>query len=143
MSSSTSHYTKINRLRGKGRPVRVSDRVVGEIVNGVLIKHASPAHMLREPRAWAWDKTIVDMALAEGVEQTIIVTDETKTVYEAPLEGFRQHGIEIDRGFGPQIALRLEQWTITSPAGSTPARREQPEQPVKPEARQMSLWGEG
>ena len=68
--------------------------------------------MLRAPRGWALDAAVLDQLRALRVT-TIVVTDaETGTVYSAPLNEFSTHGVAFERGFGLQLALPLDYWSI-------------------------------
>ena len=71
-------------------------------------------HQLRQPPAWATDAGHLDLLRAHnGVGVRLVLT--TGAVLEAPLEAFGRHGLELDRGFGRQIALPLRYWTVHRP----------------------------
>jgi hypothetical protein len=69
-------------------------------------------HLLRQPPAWAIDLQILEAAKQDGAEWVEIADVESHKVYLAPLVAFFLHGIRIDRGFGPQIALPLAHWHV-------------------------------
>jgi len=89
-----------------GRPVAsLSGRTLRKRVRGSI-------HQLRQPPAWAIDLQILEAARQDGAEWVEITDIENSKVYRAPLVAFFIHGIRIDRGFGPQIALPLAHWRV-------------------------------
>jgi hypothetical protein len=91
-------------------------QVVGEVVDGVLRKSIrGSVHMLRQPRAIAWDTCALEQAEDLGATRTEVLDLETGTLYTAPLSAFWRYGVRLDRGHGPQIALPLDRWTVTRP----------------------------
>jgi len=66
--------------------------------------------MLRAPRAWAFGLDSLDEAERLGAGRVELYDTETATTYEADLARIRTKGIAIDRGRGPQLALKLEEW---------------------------------
>lgn len=111
---STSQKQKSQRKR---MPVYRSDgRMVGDFFGDTLIKHVSASrHMLRSPKAWAFDKHIIDQAKRAGLKYVEIHDRESGLIYKSNLDNFIWHGISFNRGFGAQIALKLEKWTVTNP----------------------------
>lgn len=127
------------------RPVYAMSRrgpvVTGHIVTDpdgrlVLECRRDPAvHMLRLPRpAWALDAGALRDAAAHGCAAVRIVT--AAGAWEAPLRAWRDRGIPVNRGHGPQVALALDaaDWTLT-PAG----QRREPERDTRPAAVPLSL----
>jgi hypothetical protein len=82
----------------------------------VLYKTADPAiHQLRQPPAWAWDRQVLDQAQSLEAVDTVIRERRSKRTWTAPLNLFRAHGFEFDRGHGPQVALPLAFWRVEDP----------------------------
>jgi hypothetical protein len=66
-------------------------------------------HMMRHPRGWATDVTILEAAEAQGAVLHRIVTADGEC-WTAPLRLFHEYGVEIERGFGPQRLLPERYW---------------------------------
>lgn len=118
-----THFTSpYVRKSSKSIPVyREDGRVVGQVGDGVLIKHARRSkHMLQKPMGWAWDETCIAQAEDAGANQTQIHDDETNQVFTASLADFHQHGIFLNRRFGKQICLPLKYWQVTKPGQQLP-----------------------
>ena len=96
---STSQKQKSQRKR---MPVYRSDgRMVGDFFGDTLIKHVSASrHMLRSPKAWAFDKHIIDQANRAGLKYVEIHDRESGLIYKSNLDKFFWHGISFNRGFG-------------------------------------------
>lgn len=78
--------------------------------DGVLRKTARSRHMLRTPRAWAFDEAHIAAAQRTGVLRVEVFDTDTQTTYRAAVADFETFGIRLDRGYGPQIALPLARW---------------------------------
>ena len=76
--------------------------------------------MLKRPPAWAAAVEALDAAKAAGAQWVEYHDLDTGKTYRAVLEAFFRHGLRIDRGYGPQLALPLAYWTVTG--GRVPAR---------------------
>jgi len=72
-------------------------------------------HFLRKPPAIAFDKGALDRAEAAGAVRVRVVDQETGTVYSATIAHIRRAGLEIDRGWGTQLALPLESFVRQKP----------------------------
>ena len=97
--------------RDKVRPIKIDGRYMGEIDNGCIRKHVRGSiHMLRNPKGWAWDKHVIELAEKRGIQDFSIVDDENTHIYHARLSDFRQFGITIDRGYGLQVCLPISHW---------------------------------
>jgi hypothetical protein len=102
-----------------GTPIYVNGRVVGYVACGVFRKTlCGSKHMLRQPRAWAFDQSSLDDAAAAGATLVSILDRENGSVYLASLETIREHGFRVIRGHGNQWALALDHWRIN---GQEPA----------------------
>lgn len=69
-------------------------------------------HLLRLLPGWAVDIEDLHAAEAAGVHMLELHDRETGAVYRVELSVFRECGLEIDFGFGPQMALALEHWDV-------------------------------
>lgn len=109
-------------------PVRAGNgRIVGILEGEVLKKKVRRSvHLLRQPRGWAWDVSILEEAEEHGALYTELIDEESTKIYWAPLSEFQSHGVSIDRGFGKQIVLPLAYWQVTRQGA--------------PRVEQLSLW---
>jgi hypothetical protein len=88
--------------------------------NGILKRKASAQrHQLRKPPAWAFEENILREAERQGVTLVQVVDTDTGTTYTASVSRFWTHGVRIERGFGVQWALPLNQWHREDPAQKT------------------------
>jgi hypothetical protein len=121
------------------QPVRAANgRVVGHVAGGVFSKRVrGSVHMLRAPRGWALDvPTLADLR-ALGVVTVTVTDTESDTTYSAPLAEFSAHGVALNRGFGPQVALPLGYWRVNGQPPALAPREPDPDAP-----RQLSLFAE-
>jgi hypothetical protein len=96
--------------------VSVGGRVVGEVVEGKFIKRVKASrHMLRDPKGWGLDVESLADARDLGAESVEIHDTETDITYSAPVARIQAKGFRFDRGFGPQICLALQYWSIRRP----------------------------
>lgn len=101
------------RTRSQATPVRVGRRVVGQVRAGVFSKKVrGSAHMLRTPAAWAFDRSSLVAAENAGAHTVRVEDTETGVLYTVGLPVLWSTGIEIDRGFGQQVALPLRYWSV-------------------------------
>jgi hypothetical protein len=104
-------------------------KVVAVIVGGALTKTVSGSiHFLRSPRAIALDLGAVQAAEAQGVSQIFISDRETSTVYRSTVTELYRHGWRFNRGWGEQIAMRLDRWQRDSDQVKT-TETQPPERP--------------
>ena len=75
--------------------------------------------MLRRPRAWACDVDALDQARAAGAVWVEVLDLDTGASYRAALADFYRRGVAINRGHGPQLALPLACWEVTSGRSTT------------------------
>lgn len=113
-SSKSSHKKPVYRSDG---------RVIGNLVGDTLIKSVfGSRHMLRTPKSWAVDTVSVMQAKEAGAKNIEIRDRETGSIYRSSFENFLRYGIHLDRGFGKQIALPLEKWSVIHPGESSPTQ---------------------
>jgi len=66
--------------------------------------------MLRRPLAWAVDVAALDQAVQAGARWVLLTDTESGRRYLAAVATLRDHGLRLERGFGPQMALTLDAW---------------------------------
>ena len=104
---------------------------VADLIGTTVVKRVKEkTHMLRTPPSWAFDKKIIDEAYANGATDIRIETTDTDKVYKTTMKIFIDKAIKIDRGFGRQVALLIENWTTKSPEETTES----------PEEKQLSVF---
>lgn len=110
-----------------GKPLHKSPRprlvrnqagcVVGSIrvLNGRTVLYSrvdERLHMLRSPRAWAKDRVALDEARRAGAEAVVLEDHHAARSWDAPLDAFDAHGLDLNRGHGEQVALPVERWHV-------------------------------
>ena len=98
-------------------PVRKADGTVVAHVSGeILYKKVKPElHMLRNPPAWAFDRTTIDQAKTLGATAIILIDDKTGRRWGITIKRFDDLYFEVNRGHGEQIAVALPAWQIFEP----------------------------
>ena len=90
---------------------RFDGKPVGYIEDGILKKRVQASkHMLRIPRGWAWDKDILEEAVAEGIGKTEIFDTEEDVTFTSKIQDILEKGQEINRGHGLQVVLPISGW---------------------------------
>jgi len=100
------------RHRQDRRPLYSPEgKVCAVIVGGVLKKAVEGSkHFLRQPPAIALDLGAVQAAEADGVSLVVVIDRETSAVYQTTITELHERGFCLNRGFGEQIAMRLDRW---------------------------------
>lgn len=102
---------------GSVTPIRVGVKVVGEVRGGAFVKTVkSSKHMLRKPLGWALDLDSLQAVKDLGARYVELHDADTRRVYSAPIATIEAKGITFDRGWGRQVALGLEYWTVAGSA---------------------------
>ncbi len=84
--------------------------------DGILKRRASAQrHQLRHPPAWAFEENILREAEQQGVTLVQVQDTDSGCTYTANLSRFWTHGVRLDRGYGVQWALPLNQWYKEDP----------------------------
>ena len=97
--------------------IRVGNRVVGTVVGKLFIKQINGSqHFLRAPHAIAFDKQSLRQAYEAGATDAMVIDKETGIAYCASLLDIYAKGIDVERGFGKQIALPVKEWNEMKPA---------------------------
>lgn len=106
----------MNTRRGShaALPIRTSSGHVVGIVEGDLFKksvHASK-HFLRRPAAICFDVGTLDQAEAVGAVLVEVTDIESGRTYRASITKIRERGFSVNRGFGRQVGLPLEEFAL-------------------------------
>ena len=99
-------------------------------------------HMLRAPQAWALDMADLDAARRMGVHLVHVHDLEALAHHWASLQTIEARGFDLDRGYGLQRGLALEDWRPTRAAAVRLARDLAAREP-EPAGVQTSLWQGG
>ena len=92
-------------------PIYAGAKVVGSVSGLVFYKELSgPRHMLRKPRAWAFDKQSLWDAEAAGAKWAEILDRANGKRYRAKLETIFARGFVVKRGCGAQWGMCLADW---------------------------------
>lgn len=121
-------------LPGTNKPVGfVSGRFFRKTIVG-------SRHMLRTPRAIAFDRSTLDDAARAGATHVSVKDSETGKTYTAAIDTIQRYGFSVVRGFGNQVALTLDRYSIDGeqPQAEQQARATNQER----KAMQPGLFGE-
>lgn len=109
--------------RGRGRTKRsgeylrsVTGKVVGVVSGGVFRRHCKSRGFLRVPPGIAFLRDNLVEAQSLGASRVEVKDDESGVVYAAEIGDVLAHGFKVERGFGLQVALPLDKFTVTSSA---------------------------
>ncbi|MBI5944640.1 MAG: hypothetical protein HY864_09745 [Chloroflexi bacterium] len=112
-----------------GTPIRVSGRIVGQVIPPNYVKDITNRHMLTTPPAIANDIQALTDAERAGAIYCVFTNINTGIVYTASIAEIFERGRHVNFGYGDQYALGLGHWTQSqAPGYATPT--EEPE--VKP-----------
>ncbi|MCL4833499.1 MAG: hypothetical protein KJZ86_13735 [Caldilineaceae bacterium] len=104
-------------------PIFVAGRStpIGFVQGNVFCKWIQGSkHILRTPRAIAFDRSTLADAERAGAVFAQVTDDETKTVYRARIDAIWTHGFSVNRGYGSQIGLTLNRFDVNGkPAAAT------------------------
>jgi hypothetical protein len=104
-------FSKGSSSKVKYTNIRVGNRIVGSVKDGVFIKTVKASkHFLRVPPAIAFDIDSLKRASEAGAHYVRVIDTDSNRVYVAPISAIWQKGIQVDRGYGRQIALPLKYW---------------------------------
>lgn len=88
-----------------------SGRVIGHVhADRLELSRKASRHQLRRPPAWAIDTAALEQAEAAGARYVLVTDTESGRRYLASVATLRDRGLKFDRGFGPQVALTLDEW---------------------------------
>lgn len=107
-----------NQTPNKGVPIFVNGHTVGIVSGATFYKSITGSkHILRVPRAIGFDRCTLDAAERAGAVNVHITDNETGTTYTATIADVRHYGVAVARGFGPQVALPIDRYSVN---GATP-----------------------
>jgi len=99
--------------RNGKRPIKVGNNVIGYLEDNRFIKTVSGSkHMLRTPKAWAIDAWAFDNEVKPNATAIAVVDKETDNEYHASVDTFDKLKGVLDRGFGRQYYLTLNNWNV-------------------------------
>jgi hypothetical protein len=135
------HYPARRRNNSNHTPIYVAQRVIGVVAGDTFHKTITGSkHILRRPRAIAFDRCTLRDAAAAGATCAAILDRETHATYTISFETIDRHSFPVLRGHGDQIAVTLEHWAIN---GATPAAVAKAAQTnLERKELQLSLFGE-
>ena len=88
-----------------------SGKAVGTVIGKKFIKKLdSRKHFLKVPPAIAFDVSSIKKAERYGATILSVFDTYKKVFYTAQIKSLQENGININRGFGSQIALPLQFW---------------------------------
>ena len=98
-------------------PVRVGNRVVGHIEDGVFHKKVKGSrHQLKVPPAWCISSEAFDEYILPDCSQIVIEDQESGMTYRVSTAAFQRHCFRIERGaFEPQLGLTMRHWSVERP----------------------------
>jgi hypothetical protein len=127
--------------RNQTIPIYIAQRVIGVVAGNCFRKTISGSkHILRRPRAIAFDRCTLRDAAAAGATRIEVLDRETHTVYTIPFETIDRHSFPVLRGHGDQVAVTLEHWAINGNAPVAMASVAQTN--LERKELQLSLFGE-
>lgn len=129
-------------INPQGAPIFCGGRAIGRVENGVFHKTITGSkHLLRTPRAVAFDRSTLTDAEAAGATTARIYDRETGIAYTATLDRIRAEGFPVTRGYGNQWALALDHWSANGQRPPADVKAAQTNAEVK--ELQLGLFGGG
>ncbi len=127
--------------RNQTTPIYVNGRVIGVVIGDCFRKTITGSkHLLRRPRAIAFERSTLRDAAAAGATCAAILDRETGTTYAISFETIHRHSFPVLRGHGDQVAVTLEHWSMN---GATPVAVASVAQTNRERKElQLSLFGE-
>lgn len=116
-------------------PIYIGHRVIGQVVGDTFHKSiVGSKHLLQRPKAICFDRSTLRDAAEAGATRVEIYDRESGAIYTATLETIHAHSFAVRRGFGDQIGVTLDYWSIN---GAVPHA----ERTIQGDG-QLSLFGE-
>jgi hypothetical protein len=123
-------------------PIYANGRVIGRVEGDTFFKSIDGSkHMLRSPRAIAFDRCTLRDAAAAGATLATIYDRATGTSYSATFATIDANSFPVHRGHGDQVALPLDRWSINGAPPEATQRAAQTNQ--EREELQLTLFGGG
>lgn len=135
-----SHAIASHNRRGTPIYLRGTCKPIGIVHGDTFTKSIDGSkHMLRQPKAIAFDVSTLDDAESIGATNAAITDRDTGLTYYASIADIRRYGFSVMRGHGRQIALPIDRWSID---GEPPAAERQAAQSNKERNNlQLGLFG--
>jgi hypothetical protein len=76
-------------------------------------------HMLRSPKSWCVDKSVIDDAVQKEAIEIRVLDKESGLVYKVSMQKFLEKKMIVSRGFGTQYGLPLTYWETYNPNQAT------------------------
>ncbi len=93
--------------------IYVNAKPVGVVIGSTFYKKIRASkHMLRSPRAIAFDQSALRDATQAGATLARVIDRETGNAYTATLDRIREKGAPLSRGYGLQWYLTLDYWSV-------------------------------
>jgi hypothetical protein len=129
------------RRNSNQTPIYIAQRVIGVVAGDTFHKTITGSkHILRRPRAIAFDRCTLRDAAAAGATCAAILDRETGATYTISFETIDRHSFPVHRGHGDQVAVTLEHWSVNGATPAAVAKAAQTNQERK--ELQLSLFGE-
>lgn len=94
-------------------PIFIGGRQIGEVCGEEFIKRIMGSkHILRSLHAIAFDMDCLEQAIRAGARIARVIDQETNTHYRVMIPTILEEGIPVNYGYGRQLALPLQRWTI-------------------------------
>jgi hypothetical protein len=88
-------------------------KVVGRFCENKFIKEVCGSrHKLKYPPAWAIDAEVFDREVKPNAAEIVVIDKETGVKYHASVDTFDRLKGELDRGWGKQYFLKLNNWKV-------------------------------
>ena len=111
--SSLSRTAGVNKSPGVPIFLPGRDRPIGYVAGRDFCKTISGSkHMLRSPKAIAFDACTLDDAERAGATHVSVTDCETRCNYRAAIADVRRYGFPVARGHGRQVALSLDRYSV-------------------------------
>ena len=95
------------------KAVKLENKIIGWLHGGVFYKSVIGAkHRLRYPPAWAIQADVFDEQVKPFATEIVIWDKESDIKYRTSVKHFDEHKDILDRGYGEQYCLLLEDWEI-------------------------------
>lgn len=81
----------------------LGEKTITKIISG-------KKHFLTRPPAIAFDAVVIREGIKGGATQIIVIDSDTGKRYKASVQQFLDGHIDLDRGWGKQMALPMGKW---------------------------------
>lgn len=137
----TQHSAGRNASANSSTPIYIGQRVIGYVRGDTFRKTITGSkHLLQRPKAICFDRSSLRDATAAGATCAAIFDRETGTTYTATLATIDAHSFPVRRGFGDQVGVSLDHWSINGAMPVAKATVAQSNQERK--ELQLTLFGE-